>query len=233
MLKAINCLLKISQRDIALAKLVYQLKKHKKTYLGYREILGLVENFDIVKKRFKEGFSIAEFGVGRGGSAFILAYLANKVKGNLTLFDVFGLIPPPSLIDGVEATRRYSYILHNENDTYYGKIPNLLKIIQNELYEYINPAKVNFVVGYYEDVLPLSKIDESYAFVHIDCDWYNSYRAVLDFLEKRLVPKAILQLDDYTTWEGASKAVAETRWIQKYKKNVLNTALVIDTAYYL
>jgi hypothetical protein len=66
--------------------------------------------------------------------------------------------------------------------------------------------------------------------VHIDCDWYQSYKEVLDFLHSRLNEGAILQLDDYNTWEGVSKALEEAKWLMHYKKILLRTGLVIDTS---
>jgi hypothetical protein len=63
--------------------LVYYLKKKKKTYLGYPEIQSLVKNFINLNKKRGRNLLVAEFGVGRGGSAIILSYLINKFDGKL------------------------------------------------------------------------------------------------------------------------------------------------------
>jgi len=103
--------------------LVYYLKKKKKTYLGYPEIQSLVKNFINLNKKRGRNLLVAEFGVGRGGSAIILSYLINKFDGKLFLFDSFQLIPPPTVVDGEKAFDRYNQILSNKNDTdYYGNI---------------------------------------------------------------------------------------------------------------
>jgi hypothetical protein len=211
--------------------LVYYLKKKKKTYLGYPEIQSLVKNFINLNKKRGRNLLVAEFGVGRGGSAIILSYLINKFDGKPFLFDSFQLIPPPTVVDGEKAFDRYNQILSNKNDTdYYGNIKNLKDVIAQEISEICPLDKVEFIVGYYQDTLKNYKKDVFFDLVHIDCDWYQSYKEVLDFLHSRLNEGAILQLDDYNTWEGVSKALEEAKWLMHYKKILLRTGLVIDTS---
>ena len=62
-------LVKLSLIDLRLARLSWRLKRDKKTYLGYEQLLSLVKNFRTAKSRSQYPVQVAEFGVGRGGSA--------------------------------------------------------------------------------------------------------------------------------------------------------------------
>jgi len=231
MLNSLRSLIYLFAVDPGLAKLVWSIKRDKKTYLGYLEIASLVRNFLVVRSRCRHNFCVAEFGVGRGGSAMILAKLISIYGGYLVLYDLFGRIPPPTVHDGEKAHRRYQSILSEEDENYYGNIHDLMKLIASELGKICDLTNVKFVVGRFEEVLPYHHTDCSFGLVHIDCDWYESYKAVLTYLEHRLCPGAILQLDDYYSWEGVPKAVAEAAWLASYRKRRVGTALVIDTAH--
>ena len=231
-MNSLKCLILLAVLDPNLARLAWQTKRYKKTYLGYSEILSLIRNYLTVYKRYRKPFDCAEFGVGRGGSAQILAFLTNRYGGRLVLFDVFGLIPHPTEIDGVKAIERYKYIIESEGDDYYGNIPHLKELIINDISRVCDLSKVEFIEGEYEHKLRELIEKRSFGFVHIDCDWYESYKAVINYLENNIGKSAILQLDDYLTWEGTARIVAETKWLSTYKKWIVNTALVIDTAQY-
>ncbi|MGB9880728.1 MAG: TylF/MycF/NovP-related O-methyltransferase [Anaerolineae bacterium] len=218
--------------DPLVGLLVWQLKRHHKTFLGYPQILSLVQNFLRVKARCNSPVQVAEFGVGRGGSAFILGSLVNKHGGKLVLYDLFGRIPPPGKIDGEKAYLRYQVILSREDERYYGNIPNLKELIISEMAALCDLSNVEIIEGRYEEVLPNLPANYSFGLVHIDCDWYESYKAVLNYLRNNLCPGAILQLDDYSTWQGASRAVSEATWLAPYKKWLVDGSLVIDTGQY-
>lgn len=66
------------------------------------------------------------------------------------------------------------------------------------------------VKGYFEESLPVHKAKfESIVFLHIDCDWYESTKTVLNELYDLVVPGGIIQLDDIGTWDGMEKAIQE------------------------
>ncbi len=228
---SLRCLIYLSSVNPYLALLAWSIKKSGKTFLGYLEIASLVRNFIIAKKRFPDDLQVAEFGVGRGGSAMILGKLIDLYGGTLVLYDLFSRIPAPTEKDGERAYKRYRSIISDKNKNYYGNIPNLYEIIVDELKKVCDICKVEFVVGRFEEVLPQITEKRSFGFVHIDCDWYESYKAVLAYLKNNLRHGAIIQLDDYYSWEGVPKAVAEATWLSQYKKWKIETALVIDTYY--
>ena len=115
-----------------------------------------------------------------------MAWLINRYGGRLILFDVFGRIPEPSSADGKDAQTRFEKIKQEENSDYYGNIPDLLDVLKQELEAVCPLEQIEFVQGKYEDTLPQYTNDLSISFAHIDCDWYESAKAVLGFLSSHL-----------------------------------------------
>ena len=222
-------LLRLGLIHPSLMVVVWKLKRTHRTYLSYATLYSLAHNFVQVKRRQKQPNHVAEFGVGRGGSAIMLAWLVARYGGKLTLFDVFARIPAPTAIDGERAQQRYDGILTNESQDYYGNIPNLLEIVQRELAEVCDPAQIEIIQGRYEETLPWSTDKNMFSQVHIDCDWYESTMVVYRYLRERLLPGAIIQVDDYSDWDGSRRAYQEADWINKYPATLVDGALVIDT----
>jgi asparagine synthase (glutamine-hydrolysing) len=222
-------LINLGVMDPRLLYLTINIRKSQKTFLGYPQLLSLAQSVKLVHERSEKPPQIAEFGVGRGGSATLLAWCTNAYNGGLTLFDVFDRIPPPTETDGTEAVERYQNILDDEEDDYYGNIPDLLTEIKTDLSKVCTLDKIDFIQGKYEDTLPELKNELSFNFVHIDCDWYESLKAVFDFLRDHVSRGAIIQIDDYLYWPGAKKATDEAEWLHGYRRNLVGNALVIDT----
>lgn len=212
----------------SLALLSWNLKRSRKTYLGYQHLFSLVDSFFAVKSRYHVPIDVAEFGVGRGGSAAILGWLVEHYGGTLTLYDIFGRIPSPSHVDGERAQERYRKIVHQETEDYYGNIPNLQAVIEKELNSVCGSDKTEFIAGRYEKTLGNLRGKRSYGLIHIDCDWYASVKVVLSYLEVNTSPKAIIQVDDYSNWRGCKRAVDESVWLKPFKKWTVGGPLVID-----
>jgi predicted O-methyltransferase YrrM len=214
----------------SLMVLAWKLKKTGRTYLSAAALFSLARSFIQVKARNAQPIQVAEFGVGRGGSAILLAWLVERYGGKLTLFDVFGRIPAPTEIDGKQAQQRYAGILSAESQDYYGNIPDLLEVVKRELGEVCDPRRIVIVQGRYEDTLPQRLEKENYSLVHIDCDWYESSIVVYNYLRDNIQPGAILQVDDYSDWEGSRRAFQDADWLNPYQTRMVDGALVIDTA---
>ena len=212
-----------------LAVLAWNLKRAGKTYLGYPQLLSLVQGFLSVKTRRRQPPKVAEFGVGRGGSATLLAWLVGRYGGTLTLFDVFGRIPPPTDRDGERAQERYQEILYREGEDYYGNVPDLARVIVDDLSSVCSLEQLEVVPGKYEETLGGLAEKRSLDLVHIDCDWYESSKTVLLYLQENVSPGAIIQVDDYSNWQGSRMAVDEADWLQPFKTRLVGGALVIDT----
>lgn len=164
-----------------------------------------------------------------GGSASVLGWLAGHFGGSLTLYDVFSRIPPPSDKDGEEAKNRFQKIASDEDPRrYYGNIPDLIEVIQRELYKVSQPEQVVFVQGKYEETLPGEKTGV-FHLVHVDCDWYESTQAVFTFLKDHLAQGGIIQLDDFTYWPGPKMVFDQSNWLQGARTTLVDGALIIDT----
>lgn len=208
-------------------RLAKDIRNSGRTFLGYPRLQNLAESFISMNKRNPGGAQVAEFGVGRGGSAMLLAWMINKLGGELYLFDVYSQIPPPSIADGQLAQKRYEQISHSENNNYYGNVNNLLSIIKGELQEICPLEKIHFIVGKFEETLPNYNDNKRFNLVHVDCDWYESTRAVLNFLRNNLNKNAILQIDDYDFWPGTKQAIQETEWLKNKSKKTIEGALIV------
>lgn len=212
-----------------LMALAWKLKRNRRTYLTFSTLYSLARNYMLVRKRHSQPLQVAEFGVGRGGSATLLAWLVGHYGGKLTLYDVFGRIPAPTEKDGVRAQRRYEVILTQETQDYYGNIPDLLEVVRQDLQEVCDLSRIEMVPGKYEETLTHLADQRAFSQVHIDCDWYESSIVVYAYLRERLRPGAILQVDDYSNWEGSRRAFQDAGWLSGYRTWIVDGALVIDT----
>jgi len=225
-------LLKLAILEPRLARLAWQVKRSKKTFLSWPKLLRFVESFHLLRKRWPgKSLQVAEFGVGRGGSAILLGWLVDRYGGRITLYDVFGQIPAPTEMDGEQARQRYEKILHREGQEYYGNVPDLMEVVLREISHVCSRNRIETIQGRYEDVLPVQTAEKAFDLVHIDCDWYESSRAVLAYLKDHLSPGAILQIDDYGHWQGSRKAFDEAGWLDRYQSRPVDEALVVDTGH--
>ncbi len=224
-------LIRIGMINPGLMALAWKLKRSKRTYLGYAALYSLARSFLLQKKQQEEQVQVAEFGVGRGGSAILLAWLVERYGGRLTLYDLFGRIPAPTEIDGDRAQQRYEDILTKEASDYYGNIPDLLSVVTKELQEVCRLERIDFVPGRYEETLNDAQDGRTFNLVHIDCDWYESSMAVYRYLRSRVKTGAIIQVDDYSNWDGSSRAFKDAGWLSEYRTRIVDGVLVIDTAY--
>ena len=225
-----SSLIRLGFMNPGLMILTLNVKRSKRTYLSYSTLFSLVRNYFSIRKHSLRPLRVAEFGVGRGGSAMILAWLVNRDEGNLSLYDVFSRIPGPTDQDGERALDRYKYIINQESNDYYGNINNLQDVILKELHQVCSPEHIEIVQGKYEEVLAKLEDERTFDLVHIDCDWYESSKVVYSYLQTRLQPGAILQVDDYSNWEGSLRAFQETTWLTPYRTHLVDGALVIDTS---
>jgi hypothetical protein len=108
-------------------------------------------------------------------------------------------------------------------------MPDLLDVVTHELREVCEPGRLVFVQGRYEDTLPQRASGEAFNLVHIDCDWYESSMVVYNYLREHLAQKSIIQVDDYSDWEGSRRAFSDAVWLHQYHTHLIDGALVINT----
>jgi len=183
--------------------------------LTYLEPSALKDLFGCVSRLDAQGIegSLIEAGCALGGSAIVMA-TAKARSRRLEVYDVFGMIPPPSEYDGVDVHKRYAEILSGhspgiDGNTYYGYEDNLLAQVRDNFKRYrISPedSNVHLVQGLFQDTL---RVEEPVALAHLDGDWYESTMVCLERIEPFLVPGGALIIDDYDCWSGAHQAVDE------------------------
>jgi hypothetical protein len=182
------------------------------TYLKPDNLRDLASAVLDIEKRGLEGVVI-EAGTARGGSAIVMA-AAKAPERPMKVYDVFGMIPPPSEHDGADVHERYAKITSGEatgpgGETYYGYRDDLFSEVSASFSRLGVPPgerNVELVSGLFGDTIVG---DEPVAFAHLDGDWYESTMTCLTRIAPRLVPGGRIVLDDYYAWSGCRMAVDE------------------------
>lgn len=99
---------------------------------------------------------------------------------------------------------------HTEQRRVAGFSRTSLAYVSNKLQDFDVAATVSLIPGYFADTLD-QLADQQFAFVHLDCDIYQSYLDCLAFFYPRLSSGGIILLDEYDdpSWPGCNKAVDE------------------------
>lgn len=217
--------------DPPMRALIRAVRRQKLTYLSSQALTDLRDAARRLEQQRAAGM-IVEAGVALGGSAIVLAR-SKAAERPLRLYDVFGMIPPPSTGDGPDAHARYAEIASGrsagiQGDRYYGYEDGLLTKVQRNLERFdVDQARdhVCLCPGLFEDTL---RIDEPVALAHIDCDWYESVMLCLERITPHLVAGGALVIDDYRDWSGCKRAVDEFfagredefRWTQRARLHI-------------
>jgi O-methyltransferase len=161
-------------------------------------LIGLQKLAEEIAQRHDTG-DVVECGVYRGGSAVVLAerLLRGTEDRVIWLFDVFSGMPEPGPQDPPEAWGETGTLVSSE------------EFVRNTFAQAKAPLDhVNIVVGRYEETLPGFK-SPPVAFLHLDCDWYESVTLCLDTFYDAVMPGGAVVFDDYGWWSGCRKAVDE------------------------
>jgi hypothetical protein len=165
--------------------------------------VGLV--LDLLARADAVPGDVAECGVYRGGTLVPITLAARRHGGRRVFgFDSFQGFDESVDVDialgGQEdGTRRR----HGFDDT-------SRELVQRKIDWLGLRSTVTLVPGYFQDTLD-AVADRRFAFVHLDCDLYQSYATCLDFFWPRLSPGAVVLLDEYDdpSWPGCNAAVDE------------------------
>jgi len=151
--------------------------------------------------------SFVECGVSAGGSSALLAWVVKKYSRQprvVYCFDTFEGMPKPGVDD------QHAGIPAQKTGWGHGTCAAPLESLKEaagkvDAVELIRPIK-----GLFQHTLPLVKHEIGpIALLHLDGDWYDSTRAILENLYAQTQPGAYLQIDDYGYWDGCRKAVEE------------------------
>jgi len=151
---------------------------------------------DLVVKEALPG-DIAELGVYKGNTAFLLADLARRMGRTAYLFDTFESLPQRDF-DGVDLG--YQDRKSDFMDTSIEAVRGL-----------VGSSNVELIAGYFPDSITTASAMTRYALVHLDCDLYAPMHAGLEFFYPKLVTGGFLVIHDYMSlyWDGVEKAIDE------------------------
>jgi len=189
-----------------------KIKTDHLTYLAAKDLFNLYEAARSIERVPVRGLFI-EAGCALGGSAIAIGK-AKHAGRPFRIYDVFGLIPPPSQGDDINVHARYREIKAGKSvgidgNPYYGYTKNLQDVVVANLTRHGVPPETNnikLIKGRFEDML---SVDEPVAFAHVDCDWYQSVMTCLERIVPNLVPGGKMIFDDYYEWSGCRHAVDE------------------------
>jgi asparagine synthase (glutamine-hydrolysing) len=192
--------------------IVHAVLADRLTYLKQDALRDLCELTLRIENERREGILI-EAGCALGGSAIVIA-AAKSPSRPFNVYDVFGMIPPPSEQDGADVHERYETIRGGRSTgigggKYYGYEENLLEKVTDHFRRYSLPIEqhnIRLIKGLFHETL---RVEEPVALAHIDGDWYESVKTCLERIEPHLAKGGTLVIDDYDCWSGCRKAVDE------------------------
>ena len=196
----------------ALHPIIGQVREQRLTYLPVAALNDLYEAALAADTQDRAGVFL-EAGCALGGSAMVITQA--KAPGRpLYIYDVFGMIPPPTDEDGPDIHERYEKIKSGQaagigGDPYYGYEEALMDRVRDTFATLglpVDDNAVTLVKGLFQDTITG---DEPVALAHIDGDWYDSVRTCLERIGPRLSSGGIMVIDDYFYWSGCRTAVDE------------------------
>ena len=180
----------------------YEIKTYEGNFRYSRRLLYLEHLLKLVEQ--VEG-RIVECGVGPGRSIFAFSLLTQFVARSREIwgFDTFEGMPAPTTQDG-EANRNMAGVWVYPQ----AQVVDLLE--HNGLDPTFVRNKITFVPGLLDESLPHYD-GGPIALLHLDIDFYESYRTALKYLWPHVAAGGIVVFDEYLkpSWPGATQAVDE------------------------
>ncbi len=182
------------------------------TFLSEQKLAGLLNTCRAIEEARLPGIFV-EAGCALGGSAILIASVKTGSRPFL-VYDVFGMIPPPTKEDTKDVHDRYKQIVAGKavglrGNTYYGYQDNLQDLVQANLERFgidCQEQSVALIKGLVQDTM---QIEQPVAFAHVDVDWYEPVLTCLQRVFPHLVIGGSIILDDYHDWGGCRKATDE------------------------
>lgn len=159
--------------------------------------------YQMAKSRVGSPHSFAEFGVYKGGTARLLARAASGKR--LHLFDTFAGMPAINP----------SFDKHAKGDFSDTSLESVKSFVDS-------PDAV-----YHEGFFPDTTIgvEDSFAFVHVDADIYQSVKDACEWFYPRMVPGGYILFDDY----GAKSCPGAKKAVDEFFKDKLDKAILLPT----
>lgn len=193
-------------------QLIHKVRAQKLTYLSNKKLVSLVKTCQEIEQQQLPGIYI-EAGCALGGSSILIGK-AKEGKRPFYIYDVFGMIPPPTPDDTPDVLARYEIIRSGQaagikGDKYYGYEANLYNLVHQNLRRFnldYQKEQIFLIKGLLQDTM---HPNEAVAFAHIDVDWYEPVKVSLERIFPHLVTGGSMILDDYHDWGGCRKATDE------------------------
>jgi O-methyltransferase len=197
---------KIIKKVLSKLRLADQKQKAKKIYNKYKDFtmipsLIFVDNVLICDNINSIDGCIVECGVWRGGMIAGI-YEFSQIKRNCILFDSFEGLPIVKENDG-EAAKTWQ---ENNNGVGLDNCKAEISFAEKAM-ELSNSKNHQIVQGWFDQTLPITKINEPIAILRLDGDWYDSTMVCLENLYPLVTENGIIIIDDYYAWDGCSRAV--------------------------
>ena len=148
---------------------------------------------------------IVECGVGPGQAIFAFGMLTRHLARprEIVGFDTFEGMPPATTEDGAANAHKAGWWRHAE-----ANVRALLAF--NGLDADFIAERIRFVPGLLQETL-VAYDGGPIAFLHLDVDFYDSYKVALRELWPFVVPNGIVAFDEYRSeaWPGATQAIDE------------------------
>lgn len=166
----------LTSAQYALAQMVTARPVRQTKYPGGGRLELLELALGLVKV---DGF-FAEFGVHKGET---LSFVANRIDKVIYGFDSFEGLPS----DWFLGVNKGFFSLQ-------GQLPQLV----------ISQNNHRLIKGWFNETLPdfAAQVEGPAAFIHIDCDLYESTKAIFDRLADRIVNGTVIVFDEYLNYPG-------------------------------
>jgi O-methyltransferase len=190
-----------SRESLKIARLILKVKPTF-TMVKSRNLANL---FSLVEKANAMNLpgDIVECGVWNGGSSAMMAFACVNSKSPrnrlLWMFDSFEGLPPPGPKDGkAENTHFFKGMCK-------GSVSSVRRVFERLS---LSMDNVRVVQGWFEATLKEAGVDRI-AILHVDADWHDSVKYVLENFYDKVVPGGFVVLDDYGYWEGCNRALED------------------------
>ena len=178
----------------------------RRLHAKYRELSMVpteifVDNLELCGRFHEIDGDYVECGVWRGGMSGAIAEVLGPNK-HIHLFDSFEGLPDAKPIDGKEAIQ-WQRDVHSP--TYYDNC----KAEEDFAIQAMHLAgHKNYTLhkGWFNETTPKFQ-NHKIAILRLDGDWYDSVFSCLENLFPKVVDGGLIIIDDYTTWDGCTKAV--------------------------
>jgi O-methyltransferase len=145
---------------------------------------------------------VVECGVWRGGMIAGAAELLGPDR-HYALFDSFQGLPPVREIDGPAAK---AWQADEEGASYHDNCAAPREFADRAM-RLAGARDVGVHPGWFEDTLKNYVPPGAIAVLRLDGDWYDSTMVCLEALFPYVAPGGVVIVDDYSAWDGCSRAV--------------------------